>query len=121
MNRWSLLEHKVCKNKLFDIHYDFLIEMEEDCLTWKLLEVPKIDGLPIEIFQQPNHRLFWLTNEYQVLSRNRGIVRRIDFGLYRIANKKLSKDNFSLILDGNLLNGLLNKEANICCLKKIFD
>ena len=42
MNRWVLLEHKIFNNNSFDIHYDFLIEDHEDCLTWKFNEIPTI-------------------------------------------------------------------------------
>ena len=43
MNKWVLLEHKVSSANSFDIHYDFLVENEIDCLTWKFLNSQIID------------------------------------------------------------------------------
>ncbi len=52
MNRWVLLEHKVSLGKLVDIHYDFLVEDEIECLTWKFLEIPLLNKGFFEIVRQ---------------------------------------------------------------------
>jgi len=43
MNKWVLLEHKVYFANSIDIHYDFLVENGEDCLTWKFLKLPLLN------------------------------------------------------------------------------
>ena len=74
MNRWVLLEHKILCNNLIDIHYDFLVEDQSDCLTWKFHQIPLLNKGSVGIEKQPNHRLVWLSRvEYQ-LSNNRGLV-----------------------------------------------
>ena len=114
MNRYVLLEHKVEKNNSLDMHYDFLLEKDLYCLTWKLLEIPKVDGSFIEIIQQKNHRLIWLTRDQYILSRNRGTVKQIDSGTYKVINNIFFIDNFSLLIKGKLLNGIFKKRENLC-------
>ena len=83
MNRWVLLEHKVYSKNSMLMHYDFLVENEKDCLTWKLLKLPLSNQNSVDIFRQPNHRLIWLLREEYELSRNRGFVKRIDHGIFK--------------------------------------
>ena len=118
MNRWVLLEHKILINNLFNIHYDFLIEDQLYCLTWKFLEIPLINKGSVEIEKQPNHRLVWLDRlEYQ-LSNNRGLVKRIDNGTFSYIFHNENSRELEIILNGNLLKGLLIIDDNFCYLKK---
>ena len=118
MNRWVLLEHKVFLGNLVDIHYDFLVEEEIDCLTWRFLEIPSPDKDCVEIVRQPNHRLVWLSRLEYELSRKRGFVKRIDHGNFINLTPKLDFHEFKLILDGYFLNGLMEISGNICRLTK---
>ncbi len=103
MNKWILLEHKVHNDNFLDIHYDFLIEHGKDCLTWKFLKLPLINQAPIEIFKQPNHRLIWLSRVEHELSGNRGLVKRIDHGIFKNVSNKLDSECFQFILERKLL------------------
>jgi len=118
MNRWVLLEHKVYSSKSFDIHYDFLVENEKDCLTWKFLKLPLSNQAHVEIVKQPNHRLVWLSRVDHELSRNRGLVKRIDHGTFKNVSDKFDYQCFRFILDGELLCGLFEISGNFCSLKK---
>ncbi len=118
MNRWVLLEHKVYSDNLVDIHYDFLIEDEIDCLTWKFFEIPTLNHNSVEIFRQLNHRLVWLLREDHELSRNRGLVKRIDHGKFKNVSDELDSENYKLLLDGELLYGLFEISGNTCRLIK---
>ena len=120
MNKWVLLEHKVYFANSVDIHYDFLVENEIDCLTWKFLKLPLLNQSSIEIFKQPNHRLVWLSREEHELSRNRGFVKRIDHGKFKNVSHKLDPKSFRFILDGELLDGLFEISANSCRLSNNF-
>ena len=119
MNKWVLLEHRVSLSKKIDIHYDFLLEQDKDCLTWKLLKIPLLNKGSLEIISQPNHRLVWLNrNEYK-LSRNRGFAKRIDYGTYtKVPIKSSDSQDLRLILNGRLLNGLFEISGNLCRLTK---
>ncbi len=118
MNKWVLLEHKVYSDKSLDIHYDFLVENEIDCLTWKFLKLPLLNQASIEILKQPNHRLVWLAREQYELSGNRGFVRRIDHGIFTNVSDNSYSDCFRFILEGHLLNGVFEISGNSCKLSK---
>ena len=117
MNKWVLLEHKVYSNNSLDIHYDFLVENGEDCLTWKFLKIPLFNQPSIEIFKQPNHRLVWLSRVEHELSDNRGFVKRVDYGISKKVSDNLDSECFRFILDGKLLYGLFEISGNFCRLK----
>ena len=114
MNKWVLLQHKVDRPNNMENHFDFLIENGRDCLTWKIFEIPKINGPSIEIIKQENHRLIWLYREKYTLSNERGKVKRIDYGTYYLDGDLLDEEDFSLVLNGNILNGILKKKFNLC-------
>tara|TARA_A100001035_G_C27489767_1_gene367059 strand:- start:53 stop:415 length:363 start_codon:yes stop_codon:yes gene_type:complete len=114
MNKWVLLEHKVYSTNVLDIHYDFLVESEKDCLTWKLLKLPLLNQASIEIFKQPNHRLVWLSRIEHELSGNRGFVKRIDHGVFKSVSVEFESEYFRYILDGKLLCGLFEICGNSC-------
>ena len=118
MNRWVLLEHKIIDSNLIDIHYDFLIEGERECLTWKLYKIPSIYTGYVEIRKQVNHRLVWLSRVEYKLSNNRGLVKRIDHGTFINISKSSEPPEFQIILNGKLLNGLLIIDGNLCQLRK---
>ena len=118
MNRWVLLEHKILGSNLIDIHYDFLLEDQLDCLTWKFHEIPALNKGGLEIRKQPNHRLVWLSRiEYQ-LSNDRGLVQRIDQGTFSSIFHNKNSPEFQIILKGKLLKGLLTIDGNFCQLTK---
>ena len=114
MNKWVLLQHKIVKPDCEDNHYDFLIENGKDCLTWKIFEIPKINGPAIEIIKHENHRLIWLYREKYTLSNDRGQVQRKDYGTYNIVGDFLDEDDFSLRLNGKIFNGIFKKKFNSC-------
>ena len=114
MYRWTLLKHERMNDQIFDVHYDFLLENGQDCKTWKLLILPKLDGPSVEIFNHSNHRLIWLTIESEFLTNNRGFVQRIDNGTFKTLEVDIESKNFSIILKGKNINGLFKKNANFC-------
>ena len=114
MNRWVLLEHKIHGSNFYDIHYDFLVEDQLDCLTWKFHEIPLINKGFVEIKKQPNHRLVWLSRVEHQLSNNRGLVKRIDNGTFSYIFRNQEFQEFKIILQGTLLKGLLTINGNFC-------
>ena len=118
MNKWVLLEHKIVVNNISDIHYDFLVEDNADCFTWKFYEIPLINKGFVKVVKQPNHRLVWLSrNKYQ-LSNNRGLVKRIDHGSFSDIFYNQDLQELKIILNGKLLKGLLTINGNFCQLTK---
>ena len=118
MNRWVLLEHKIHSCNLYDIHYDFLVEDQLDCFTWKFHEIPLINKGFVEIKKQPNHRLVWLSRDEYQLSNNRGSVKRIDHGTFSYIFHNQDSQELKIILNGKLLKGLLIINGSFCQLTK---
>ena len=114
MNRWALLKHENLNNKTFDIHYDFLLENGQNCKTWKLLIFPELNGASVDIFEHSNHRLIWLTTESKLLTNNRGFVKRVDNGTFKMHDLDINNNNFSIILKGKFICGLFKKKVNTC-------
>ena len=121
MNRWTLLRHERMNDQILDVHYDFLLENGEDCKTWKLLILPKLDGPSVEIFKHSNHRLIWLSIESKLLTRNRGYVKRVDRGTFKPIGVNIDRNDFSIILKGEHINGLFKKNANLCQLLSLIN
>ncbi len=119
MNKWVLLKHTVFSDNSFDIHYDFLVEDKIDCLTWKFLKLPSSNEASVEIIKQQNHRLIWLLRKEHELSENRGLVKRIDHGVFKNVSDEFKTEGFRYILDGKILSGLLEISNNICRLSEI--
>ena len=94
--------------------YKRQVENGKDCLTWKIFEIPQLNGPSIEIIKQVNHRLIWLYREKYTLSNERGQVQRKDFGIYYVVGGFLDEDDFSLRLNGKILNGIFKKKFNSC-------
>ena len=103
MNRWVLLEHKVSLNNSVDIHYDFLVEDEIDCLTWKFFKLPSLNKPSVKVIRQPNHRLVWLHRLEHKLSNNRGTVRRIDHGTFIKVSTQSNDKDLLVFLKGSIL------------------
>ena len=118
MNRWVLLEHKILVSNLFDIHYDFLIEDQIDCFTWKFQEIPLLNKSFVKITKQPKHRLVWLSRVKYQLSNNRGLVKRIDHGTFSYVSHNQDFQELKILLNGKLLKGLLVIDGNFCQLIK---
>ena len=118
MNRWVLLEHKIIKGNLIDIHYDFLVEEQLDCFTWKFHEIPLLNKGFVTIVKQPNHRLVWLSRVQYKLSNNRGLVKRIDHGTFSYISHKQDSQEIKIILNGKLLKGFLTINGSFCQLTK---
>ena len=118
MNRWVLLEHKILDSNCIDIHYDFLVEDQLECFTWKFHEIPSFNKGFVEIEKQANHRLVWLSRTEYKLSKNRGLVKRIDHGTFSYIFHNQDSQKLKIILNGKLLNGLLTIDGNVGQLTK---
>ena len=114
MNRWVLLKHRVFFRDSVETHYDFLVEDNADCLTWKLFNIPLINKGLVEIVKQPNHRLIWLSRLEYELSGNRGLVKRIDNGTFINSISEENCKDLKITLNGKILNGLFEISGNFC-------
>ncbi len=80
--RWVLLRHSEAPDDVRGVHFDLLIEDKDFCRTWRLSDIPILDGPYVDSVYIAPHKLQWLDIEQKVLSRNRGVVTRIKKGIF---------------------------------------
>lgn len=101
MPQFVLLEHDHPR-----LHWDFMLEAGATLRTWRLDQIPDHDGM-IPAEQLADHRLAYLDYEGPV-SGNRGTVRRIDRGEFRMLEDQASR--IVVQLDGLRLRGEVQLE-----------
>tara|TARA_Y100000766_G_C18358411_1_gene342946 strand:- start:65 stop:415 length:351 start_codon:yes stop_codon:yes gene_type:complete len=96
-----LLKHTGSPNDSKGIHFDFLLEDKEFCRTWRLSDIPLLDGPYVDSVCIPSHNLYWLDIEEKVVSGNRGVATRIKQGIFlqSLPLVASSSINLSLIWD----------------------
>ncbi|WP_269624041.1 hypothetical protein [Prochlorococcus marinus] len=99
--RWVLLEHIGSPDDIKGIHFDLLLEDREFCRTWRLSDIPLLDGPYVDSFYSSPHDLYWLDIEEKVVSGNRGVATRIKQGIFLQSStpEQGSSINLSLIWD----------------------
>ncbi len=80
VHRWVLLKHIGSPDDLNGVHFDLLLEDKEFCRTWRLSDVPQLDGPYVKSVYIAPHNLYWLDIEEKVVSGNRGVAIRIKQG-----------------------------------------
>ena len=99
--RWVLLKHIGSPDDMKGIHFDLLLEDKEFCRTWRLSDIPLLDGPYVDsVFIAP-HNLYWLDIEEKFVSGNRGFATRIKQGFFcqSVSSVESSSINLSLIWD----------------------
>ncbi len=79
--RWVLLRHIDAPDDMKGLHFDLLLEDKEFCRTWRLSDIPLLDGPYVDSVHTAPHNLCWLDIEEKVVSGNRGVARRIKQGI----------------------------------------
>ncbi len=80
--RWVLLRHTGAPDDLKGIHFDLLFEDNDFCRTWRLKDIPQLDGPYVDSVEISPHKLYWLDINQKVISGNRGVATRIKKGVY---------------------------------------
>ena len=80
--RWVLLRHIDAPDDLRGIHFDLLLEDQEFCRTWRLSDIPLLDGPYVDSLYIAPHNLDWLDIKEKVVSGNRGVATRIKQGIF---------------------------------------
>ena len=99
--RWVLLQHIESPSDINGIHFDLLLEDKEFCRSWRLSDIPLLDGPYVDSVCIAPHNLYWLDIEQKVLSRNRGFATRIKHGIFLqcLPPVESTSVNLSLIWD----------------------
>jgi len=80
--RWVLLRHTGSPEDIKGVHFDFLLEDKQFCRTWRLSDIPLLDGPYVDSVYLAPHNLYWLDIKEKVVSGNRGVATRIKKGIF---------------------------------------
>ena len=108
-----MLRHTGAPDDLKGIHYDLLLEDKKFCRTWRLSDIPLLDGPYVESAYISPHNLEWLDVIEKVISGNRGVATRIKKGIFMksLPITKKSFINLSLQWEGIECVLLINKNG----------
>ena len=112
--RWVLLRHTGAPNDLKGIHFDLLLEDKEFCRTWRLSNIPLLDGPYVDSVHISPHKLAWLDVKEKVVSRNRGVATRIKKGIFLKALPSIEKRSINLSLKWENVDSDLLIDENGC-------
>lgn len=111
MPRFVLLEHTGHPDDPAGRHFDLLLEEVDTCRTWRLAEIPQVDGPPVAATPLPAHRLVWLERLEGEVSGGRGFARRVDAGTYEKQPMAVADWVCVIRLQGTVLTGLVTITA----------
>ena len=99
--RWVLLRHTGAPDDIEGVHFDLLLEEKEFCRTWRLSDIPLLNGPYVDSVCIEPHHLYWLDIEEKVVSGNRGVAKRIKQGIFSQSFPSVNSSfiNLSLIWD----------------------
>ncbi|WP_269604081.1 hypothetical protein [Prochlorococcus marinus] len=99
--RWVLLKHIGSPNDIKGIHFDLLLEDKDFCRTWRLSDIPLLDGPYVDSICIAPHNLYWLDIKEKFVSGNRGFASRIKQGIFFKSFPSIESSfiNVSLIWD----------------------
>lgn len=103
-----ILYHETPNDAAVDSHLDFMLEANDELLTWRWDEIP-LDNQVFVATRLANHRVEYLTLEGR-LSGNRGTVTRIDQGTFEPPIEN-AQQQFSILIQTTKLQGELVAHA----------
>ena len=115
-----MLKHIGSPDDIKGIHFDLLLEDKEFCRTWRLSDIPLLDGPYVDCVSIAPHDLYWLDIEEKVVSGNRGVATRIKQGIILQPYKSLESHsiNLSLIWDNLEVDLVINENGSRIFSKK---
>ncbi len=118
--RWVLLRHTGAPNDERGIHFDLLLEDRDFCRTWRLSDIPLLDGPYVDSVPIQSHSLDWLDIEEKLLSGNRGVATRIKKGIFLQLLPHIEKTPIILSLKWEDVDGdlVINEYGCRICRKK---
>ena len=112
--RWVLLRHTGAPDDLVGIHFDLLLEDKDFCRTWRLSDIPLLDGPYVDSVYIAPHQLYWLDIKKKVVSGNRGVATRIKKGIFLKSLPSFKKKYINLSLNWEDVEGELVIDENGC-------
>ena len=118
MSRFVLLEHTGHPDDPVGRHFDLLLEQPDACETWRLTDIPRVEGPAVVATQLPKHRLIWLDRLEGEVSGGRGFARRVDSGSYVYLNTTSVNEERVVELTGETISGVLRITKTEACLSQ---
>ncbi len=115
--RWVLLKHVGSPDDIEGIHFDLLLEDKGFCRTWRLSDIPLLDGPYVDSVYIAPHGLYWLDIEKKDVSGNRGVATKIKQGIFWQSFSPVEGTSVNLSLMWDKLEADLVIDENGC---KIF-
>ena len=94
-----MLKHALVPDDIKFVHFDFLLEDKTFCRTWRLDNIPLLDGPYVACKYIAPHNLYWLDVEEKVVSGNRGVATRIKKGTFKKSLPSIENSYVNLSLD----------------------
>ena len=118
LSRFVLLEHTGHPDDPTGKHFDLLLEQGDACETWRLADIPRVEGPAVVATQLPAHRLIWLDRLEGEVSGGRGFARRVDSGSYVYLNTASANEERVVKLTGERMSGVLTITKTEACLSQ---
>ena len=112
--RWVLLRHIGAPDDLKGIHFDLLLEDKKFCRTWRLSDIPLLDGQYVDSLYILPHNLDWLDFQEKVVSGNRGVATRIKQGIFFKSLPSIEEAFIKVSLQWEETKGQLVIDENGC-------
>ncbi len=112
--RWVILRHIGAPNDLRGFHFDLLLEDKKFCRTWRLSDIPLLDGPYVDSVHIAPHNLDWLDTKEKVISGNRGVATRIKNGIFFQSLPSIEKCFINLSLKWEDVDSDLLIDENGC-------
>ena len=109
-----MLKHIGAPDDIKGIHFDLLLEDREFCRTWRLSDIPILDGPYVDSVPIAPHNLDWLDIKEKVLSGNRGFAKRIKQGFFSQSFPLVEKSSIDLLVTWDKLEVILEIDDNGC-------
>ena len=108
-----MLRHTGSPDDIKGIHFDLLLEDKDFCRTWRLSDIPLLNGPCVDSVYIAPHDLYWLDIEEKFVSGNRGFAKRIKHGIFvqSLPSVERSFINLSLIWDKLEVNLVIDKNG----------
>ena len=107
------MKHIGSPDDIKGVHYDLLLEDRDFCKTWRLSDIPWLDGPYVDSVCIAAHNLYWLDIKEKVVSSNRGFAKRIKQGnfLQSFASVEGNSIKLSLVWDKREADLVLNENG----------
>ena len=93
-----MLKHIGAPDDERGIHFDLLLEDQGFCRTWRLNDIPLLDGPYVDSVHIAPHNLEWLDIKEKVVSGNRGVAIRIKQGIFLRSHSSIETSSINLSL-----------------------